>query len=168
MTEETVSDTVAANIRETRKGCGWKPADLAARCAELGAAGITENVIENIESGRRGPGGERRRDVTVDELLALAYALDIAPVHLITGLDDEAQLPVSPERSVSATRARQWIRGLSPVPGVNRHRYELNVPASERDTTWFVVPSDYEGAARALEAAQAFVSLAKWREENEA
>ena len=60
-----------------------------------------------------------------------------------------------------------WIRGFVPVPGVNRHRYEVNVPASERDKSWFAIPSDYEGAARALEAAQAYVSLAKWREENE-
>jgi hypothetical protein len=60
-----------------------QPAELAARCAELGAGHLTENVIENIESGRRDKQGRRRRDVTVDELLTLAVALNVAPVHLL-------------------------------------------------------------------------------------
>ncbi len=83
----TVSDAVAENIREARKRRGWKPADLAARCAEVGAEFVTENVIENIESGRR-KNGERRRDITIDELLAISCALGIPPAALFPELGD--------------------------------------------------------------------------------
>ncbi len=69
-----------------RKARGWQPADLAARCAELGHEELTENVIENIESGRRDKGGRRRRSVTVDELRVLADALGFSPVDVLNGL----------------------------------------------------------------------------------
>ena len=76
----TVSDSVAARIRQVRKRRGWSPADLAARCTALGATDLTENVIENIES-RSARASKRPRPVTVDELLALAAALAVAPVE---------------------------------------------------------------------------------------
>lgn len=81
MTEKlsrTVSDEVAANIRRARKELGWSMADLAAHCAELGdgAEVVTENVIENIESGRRRK-GERTRDITVDEVTVIAKAMGL-------------------------------------------------------------------------------------------
>lgn len=88
-----MSDVVAANIREARKRRGWKPADLAARCAEVGAEFLTENVIENIESGRR-RNGVRTREISVDELVAIAYALGMPPAALCTELEETfADLP---------------------------------------------------------------------------
>jgi transcriptional regulator with XRE-family HTH domain len=73
---------VAAKVREARKARGWQPVDLALRCEELGNSQLTENVIENIESGRRDASGRRRRAVTVDELYTLAAALGLAPMQL--------------------------------------------------------------------------------------
>lgn len=79
---ETVSDVVAARVRALRKARNWLTGDVAARCAELGVPELTENVIENIESGRR-RNGRRTRAVTVDELYTLAEALDAPPVALL-------------------------------------------------------------------------------------
>ena len=131
MTEETVSDLVAENIREARKRRGWKPAELAARCADVRAPDITENAIENIESGRRA-NGRRRRDVTVDELLVLAYALDIAPVYLICGLDDTTEIPVTPQLSVTSIEARNWIHGFGSLAGTDEEEFARNLPVSMR------------------------------------
>jgi hypothetical protein len=86
MTDETVSDVVAARIREARKARGWLTGDLAARCAGLGHPELTGNVIENIESGRRDGTGRRRRDVTVDELRVFADALGFSPADVLGGL----------------------------------------------------------------------------------
>jgi transcriptional regulator with XRE-family HTH domain len=87
----TISDAVAANMREVRKRRGWKIADLAARCQALGggAESLTENVIENIESGRR-RNGERTRQITVDELTAIAAALSVPPAYLMPELAEQA------------------------------------------------------------------------------
>lgn len=77
---------VAGRVREARKRRGWQLADLAARCAELGHPELTENVIENIEGGRRDSNGRRRRAVTVDELRVLSDALGFSPADVLNGL----------------------------------------------------------------------------------
>jgi len=77
MTEDQVSDHVAEKIREARRQRGWNTDDLAERC------GLTGNIIENIESGRRDRDGRRRRDITVDELFAISEALNVGPLKLL-------------------------------------------------------------------------------------
>jgi transcriptional regulator with XRE-family HTH domain len=79
MTEQQVSDYVAGKIRAGRKERGWSTDDLGERC------GLTGNMIENIESGRRDPAGDRRRAVTVDELFAISGAFGVGPLELMPG-----------------------------------------------------------------------------------
>lgn len=95
MTEETISDIVAMRIREARKALGWQVADLAARCADHGHPELTENVIENIEGGRRDRTGRRRRDVTVDELRVLSDVLGFSPADVLDGLPPGTLGPMS-------------------------------------------------------------------------
>lgn len=76
MTGHEVSDHVAQKIREARRQRGWNAGELAER------SGLTGNIIENIESGRR-RNGERTRDVTVDELFAVSEALEVGPLTLL-------------------------------------------------------------------------------------
>ena len=88
--KETASDTVARRVKELRKRRGWSARRLAAACAATGSPQLSESVIANIESGRR-EDGRRRRDVTVDETIAFAKALEVPAVHLLpVHLDPEA------------------------------------------------------------------------------
>jgi transcriptional regulator with XRE-family HTH domain len=80
---DTPSDLVAARIQTARRLRGWTAKDLAARCADLGDPQLTAAVIANIETGRRDSNGQRRREVTIDELFAIARALDIEPASLL-------------------------------------------------------------------------------------
>jgi transcriptional regulator with XRE-family HTH domain len=75
--EPRASDTVAAKIRDLRELLGWSRREMAERC------GLSESVVENIESGRPGDDGNRRRDVTIDELLIIARALDVSLANLL-------------------------------------------------------------------------------------
>jgi transcriptional regulator with XRE-family HTH domain len=111
----TVSDIAAARVRKVRKRRGWSPADLAARCAALGAADLTENVIENMES-RSARASKRPRPVTVDELLVLAAALNCPPVCLLVPPDD-SDAPYAVTTAVTESRfgVRAWIRGTEPL-----------------------------------------------------
>ena len=82
----TVSDVVADNVRGARRRRGWSTGALADRCAEIGAEGLSDSVIRNIEHGRPRD-GRRTRFVTVDELVALALALAVPPADLMAELE---------------------------------------------------------------------------------
>lgn len=162
----TPSDLIAQRVREIRKLRGMTVAQLAERCQSAGMTRLTTQALYKLEGQR-----EKRstRQVTVDELLVLAYCLDIAPVHLIAGLDDDVPLPVSPDWTVSATGARMWIRGMSPVAGGDKQLYATTVPPSEANTRWFKVNdvTSYEQVSQALEGLKQYVSFQQWREEHE-
>lgn len=82
-------------------------------------------VVTNLERGRR-------QNVTVDELLALAYVLNVAPVHLLVPIDDEDRpYAVVPASGARAGVVRQWIRGLVPLPSTDRRRFFSFVPERE-------------------------------------
>ena len=130
----SVSDVVAARVREVREKRRMTVVDLAARCAELGAPGLTLQALYKLE-GQRDPAKRHPRPVTVAELLALALALDVAPVHLLVPVDDgEQPYQVTAAVSESRFRVRSWIRGLFPLARLPR-------VGAERDF-WAEVPDD--------------------------
>ena len=105
------SDFVGQRIRRTREARGWKAKDLAERCAEIGAPEITPAVIANIETGRRDEEGRRRREVTVDEMLVLALALELPPVFLFIPLDGDEELRITPSAKMDVLTAVAWVSG---------------------------------------------------------
>ncbi|GAA0812154.1 hypothetical protein [Spirilliplanes yamanashiensis] len=110
------SDLVATQIRQIRGHRGLTVRALAARCAELGGAHLTANVLTNIEV--------RGRGVSVDELLVLALALDVAPVHLlIPPIGHGADLAVTDQVAADPLAAAAWIRGEAPLPPANAAAY---------------------------------------------
>ncbi len=99
----TASDIAARRIREARTRKGWRVKDLAERCAKAGAGNITAAVITNLETRRR-PG----REITADELLVLAWVLEVPPVQLLSPLGDEALLVV-PGEEKGTPDAMAWL-----------------------------------------------------------
>jgi transcriptional regulator with XRE-family HTH domain len=98
MTELRASDTVAAKIRSYREWLGWSRRKMAEHC------GLSESVIENIETGRVDADGVRRRDVTIDELLIIARTLDLSPLDLLPA---EASQPTFMEEEEARRRREQ-------------------------------------------------------------
>lgn len=131
---EFPSEVLARRLKDLRKRRGWSLQQLAEECAAAGADRLTENAIENIEHGRRDKGGRRRRDLTVEEWLVLAYVLDVAPIHLLIPIDADESTPyqVVPKGGPSsAIHVRAWIRGLEPIGLVNPKLYFAEVPDEE-------------------------------------
>ncbi len=102
---------VGERVKQIRQRRGWTAAQLAERCKAIGAPEITVAVIANIETGRKDKAGRRRREVTVDELFALAYALQVSPVLLMVPLDGADQLAVTPEVDMDVLTAVGWVAG---------------------------------------------------------
>lgn len=144
----TPSDLIAARVRALRDDRGLTVKELAARCAAAGMPQLTAQALYKLEQRRATPLGARR-PVTVDELLVLAYVLDIAPVHLMAGTeDDDAELPVTPVISHTRTDVRRWIRGFKPIPDMDVREWLRNRPASEADGRWYYLGQPDELAER--------------------
>src|SRR5947207_8943095 len=97
-------EVVAQNVRRIREGQRLTYVGLAERLTEAGRP-IAVLGLRRIERG------ERRIDI--DDLLALAVALRVAPVDLLvpnSARDDELY-SVTPKRPITAAGARHWIAG---------------------------------------------------------
>lgn len=116
-------ETITRRVREARNRKGMTAQELADR---LKASGVPwdRGTVTKLETGRR-------QSVTVVELLALARVLDVAPIHLLVPLDDEAALRVTPAEHVPADRARQWIRGNKPLAGTDLRIFWTEAPLGE-------------------------------------
>jgi hypothetical protein len=129
---QTVSDRVGAAVKDARTRHGWRREDLADKCAALGAPHLTAPLIYDIESGRRNRDtGKRRRQVSADDVLVLALALDVAPVHLMIPLDDDAQVALTDTISEPAQLVRSWVRGPHAFAGTDRRMFYSYVPEAE-------------------------------------
>jgi transcriptional regulator with XRE-family HTH domain len=146
--EHAVSDVVAARVREVRGKRDLTIAGLAARCAELGAPELTAQALYKLE-GQRNRADRRPRLVTVDELLILAAALNVAPVHLLVPPDDYREpYRLTSTLSEGAAYVRHWIRGVIPLRDADPREYFAEVPLTEVDwqnvgVSW-PVPPDYD------------------------
>lgn len=101
------------------------------------------SIVANLENGRRAT-------VSVEELLALAYVLDVAPVHLVVPLDD-GQFHVTPEWATNADRAREWFRGQHPLPSTDPRIFFSEVPLDEWQPPQMTT-EDVERRGAAIEA----------------
>src|SRR3954471_5112113 len=123
------SDVVGARVRELRRARGWTTDQLAARCAELGAPELTNQVLFNIEAGRPDKEKRRRRLIAVEELLVLAQALDVSPADLLGGDGEDYPFPIGGGSEGAAARA--WIRGQEPLDPADRRSFFSHMPARD-------------------------------------
>lgn len=101
----------------------------AARLAEeMTRVGIKwdRSIVANLENGRRSI-------ITVEELLGLAFVLDVAPIHLMVPQDSAGWYAVTPEGYATLNdRVRAWIRGAYALPGhTDERKYFSEVPEDE-------------------------------------
>ena len=125
----TPHKVIAARMRQLRTGRGWSAQRLSEEMSKVGVP-WDRSIVANLESGRR-------RTVSVEEMLALAYVLSVAPVHLVVppvGQDDKTPYAVVPNSgeipNPPPDTVRGWIRGHAPWTADPR-RYFTEVPDSE-------------------------------------
>jgi transcriptional regulator with XRE-family HTH domain len=106
-----LSDDTARHVVALRKAAGLTREELAERCAALGFPSLTTAALGNVETGRRDAEGRRRREITVEEWLVLAYALDVPPLMLLLPPDADNVELTSPRRTAPVADVAAWIRG---------------------------------------------------------
>jgi transcriptional regulator with XRE-family HTH domain len=104
VTNLSASDLAGRRIRQIRERRGWTREDLADRCAGIGAEYITTTVITNLETRRRAS-----RQITVDELLVLAYVLEVPPLYLFAPADGTEKLQIARDVEKDSIESGAWI-----------------------------------------------------------
>ena len=99
---------VASVVRALRESRGMSKTELGRRLAELGRP-MSLDVITKLERGRR--------TIDVDDLVALAVALEVTPNRLLlpgTARVD-AQVPITDEVTLRERAAWDWAQGRRPA-----------------------------------------------------
>lgn len=111
----TNANPIGARIASYRRLAGFeKAADLADAIAN---ERITTSVIQNIESGRKS-------DISVTQLIEIAYAIGVSPVMLLapmTSRRDRVDLPgaSAPIREMSVDEFDGWVSMQTFAPGAS-------------------------------------------------
>jgi transcriptional regulator with XRE-family HTH domain len=106
---QTVSEILAERVRSVRERRHWTQQELADRLQSFDGTQWKQPTIAKVESGKR--------EVTVEELVALAFALGVSPAALMLPADDEALVRLTPNTVAGAGSVLSWIRGTSPMGG---------------------------------------------------
>jgi transcriptional regulator with XRE-family HTH domain len=97
-------DVLAERLKRLRAVLGWEQRDLANRVRAIGLK-LDRSAIAKIETNNR--------NVSVEELLALAAACDVEPVALLAPRDDNEEIAIAGMR-LTAGGLRAWFHGLTP------------------------------------------------------
>lgn len=102
---------VAANVARLRKARGWSIYNLAGAMEKVGRP-ITPSAIAKLE--------KQQRQVSVDDLTALAAVLRVNPSALLLPLTDSGAdtVEITGVGSVGADRAWDWADGEMPIEHV--------------------------------------------------
>lgn len=98
---------VGVNAHKIRKARGLSLATVAERMTALGRP-MTLNSVSKIENQKRG--------VDLDDLVALARALDVPPLVLVFPIGDQPTVELLPGYEVRPWTAARWFTGEQPLP----------------------------------------------------
>lgn len=162
MANLSASDLAGRRIRQIRQKRGWTVKELAERCAEAGAPHITATVITNLETRRRAS-----RQITVDELLVLAYILDVPPLLMFVPADGTETLQIADGIEKDSIEAGAWVandeamthRVIVPMGGADTLR--TNYVKYPQETSSLALLRYIAEIVRSIEWREA--QLAKWR-----
>jgi hypothetical protein len=137
-------------VKQVRIRRGITVPELAERCAAIGAPHLTAQSIYKIE-GQRESSTRPPRRVTVDELLILAIALNVAPVNLLVPPDDsDTPYPLTSRITARRFSVRAWIRGVGPIdPDASLREFYTEVPEGE-----FYTPAHTDSSGEFIGAVQ--------------
>lgn len=113
---QRVGAVFAGRLRNARKARGWTQQALADAVTELGHP-INRVTIAKIEDGKT-----RASNVTIEELLVFAAALDMPPSLLLVPLGTADRVAITPTLSVHPDAAMQWFEGEEPLLVWNEER----------------------------------------------
>ncbi|MFC4500676.1 helix-turn-helix domain-containing protein [Streptomyces vulcanius] len=144
-----VAEAVAKNVERLRKTRNKTIYSLSGELSEVGRP-ITPSAIAKIE--------KQQRQVTVDDLVALAVVLNTSPISLLLPPEwGDGPVDLTSERRLTARTAWRWIRGLSPASDYGVSPSEIVVGPDddewedELDRKYWQLRQEYDAVTLPLE-----------------
>jgi transcriptional regulator with XRE-family HTH domain len=128
----TADQVIADQVRSLRRGMSQQ--------ALADKLGWKQSTIARIESGDRA--------ISVGDLLALSWALNVAPAYLLAGSFQSGDVPIHETLRVPPKHMLSWIRGGEPLPGLDYRAYFENIPDDEWLEAYGPVAEQRNRAAR--------------------
>ncbi len=119
----SLREVLAARLAGVRQRRGRRQAELAADTEAVGRR-MHQTTIARTENAQR--------DVSVEELVALALALNVSPTNLLLPADGDELVAVTPELHVEPLWVRMWFYG------------QLALPLDADERTFMSEAPDYE------------------------
>lgn len=114
---DTPSQVFPKRLSAVRRRSGLTQQALSDRMDEVGLA-MDRSTIGKIEAGARG--------VSIDEALALAVALKVAPHMLLLPKSGDEEVSIAPAVTMPTWEAHLWMRGFAPASrGPNPEEYRV-------------------------------------------
>ena len=120
---ETVSRVVGRQVQAARERLHLRQVDLAKKLTTLGVP-THQATVHRLETGAR--------RVTVDDVLALAAALEVSPLYLLGGSYTNEPVPVTPKLEASPPQMRRWLTGQVQLPSLDPDSFFELVPDEEK------------------------------------
>ncbi|WP_156937723.1 hypothetical protein [Haloglycomyces albus] len=127
---------IAHRMATVMKQRGMTVRSLAERLADMGRVDITVHRLYNIHN--------HRVAIPVDVVLAVAAALDVAPLVLMTSATGEGDgsVEVMPSQQVSRERFNDWMTAQRPLPGADVEAFADHRPAGMSVAAGHVSPDE--------------------------
>ncbi len=117
---DSIQAVIAAQVELLRRQHGWSQADLAKKLD------FSTSVVQQLETGSR--------SISVEELLRLAFTLDVSPTDLIAASFLGAQrVPLFGGRRFPRREVRAWVAGepKAALRGMDERRYREQISADD-------------------------------------
>jgi transcriptional regulator with XRE-family HTH domain len=135
----SVNQVFAYRLRDARLTRRWTQQDLADAMKRVGYP-INRVTIAKIEAGARGVGGAhgdqpsksgqtRPRDVSLEEAIAFAVALDVPPPSLFLPIIRQDDVQLTSRVRIDVDTAHAWTRGERPLDPENARYYSFQTYA---------------------------------------
>lgn len=127
---DATAKTVSANVKRLRMQQNLGLRGLSKKLGDVGRP-LGHSAIDQIEKGTR------RTDV--DDLVALALALDTSPIALLMPFGDDLNEPIvvpGTDTKVSAARLWLWLRGEASVTSVSDLALLVNAQPPWQHPRW--------------------------------
>lgn len=137
----TASQVFSRRLKEVRDFHGWTQEQLSAHLRSTDV-NFSQETIAKLEKDTT-----RADHVTVNELLAVSFALSVSPLYMITPLDPhEPRLYISKAlQPPEPAEARAWLRGLSRLEGQDPRTFAVQRPDDEQAAALAELPASYVG-----------------------